>query len=119
MYVTDKINSIREQSILFSTSDINVVLDSLKSEKSCGVDGLTAEHFMFVHRITHVFYLCYLTLLLFMVIYLLTLCGLQWFQLLKIKQGTPVTRINIDLLYLLLQHPRWDKYPCRFINKVN
>ena len=23
--------------------------------KSCGVDGLAAEHFMFAHRITHVF----------------------------------------------------------------
>ena len=52
----DKINSITGQSILFSTSDINVTLDSLKSGKSCGVvDGLAAEHFMFAHRITHVF----------------------------------------------------------------
>ena len=55
--MTDKINSIKGQSILFSTSDINVTLDSLKSEKSCGVDGLAAEHFMFAHRITHLAYL--------------------------------------------------------------
>ena len=54
-YVTNEINSIRGQSILFSTSDINVALNSLKSGKSCGVDGLAAEHFMFAHRITHVF----------------------------------------------------------------
>ena len=49
------ISSIRGQSILFSTSNIIVALDSLKSGKSCGVDGLAAEHFMFVHRITHAF----------------------------------------------------------------
>ena len=40
---------------LFSTADINVALHSLKRGKSCGVDGLAAEHFMFAHRITHVF----------------------------------------------------------------
>ena len=38
-----------------SCSDINVALDSLKNGTSCGVDGLAAEHFMFAHRITHVF----------------------------------------------------------------
>ena len=54
-YVTDKINSIRGQSILFFTSVINVALDSLKSGKSCGVDCLAAEHFMFAHCITPVF----------------------------------------------------------------
>ena len=54
-YVTDKIISIRGQSISFSSSNINVALDSLKSGKSCDVDGLAAEHFMFDHRITHVF----------------------------------------------------------------
>ena len=48
--MTNKINSIRGQSILFSISDINVALDSLKSGNTCGVDGL-----MFAHRITHVF----------------------------------------------------------------
>ena len=31
--------------LLFSTSDINVALHSLKSGKSCSVDGLVAEHF--------------------------------------------------------------------------
>ena len=72
-YVTDKINSIRLQSIIFSTSDINVALDSLKNEKSCGVDGLVAEHFMFAHGITHVFSSLLFNVLLFMVIYLLTL----------------------------------------------
>ena len=30
-------------------------INSLKSEKSCGVDGLAAEHLLFAHRITHVF----------------------------------------------------------------
>ena len=54
-YVIAKINSITGQSILFSTSDINVALDSLKSEKLCDVDGLAAEHFMFAHHITHDF----------------------------------------------------------------
>ena len=54
-FVTSKLSSIRGESILFSTSDINVALHSLKSGKSCGVDGLAAEHFLFAHRITHVF----------------------------------------------------------------
>ena len=54
-YVIDKINTITAQSILCSTSDINVALESLKSGKSCVVDGLAAEHFMFAHGITHVF----------------------------------------------------------------
>ena len=40
---------------MFSTSGINVALYSLKSGKSCGVDGLAAEHFLFAHRITHVY----------------------------------------------------------------
>ena len=54
-FVTIKLSSIGGESILFSTSDINVALDSLKSGKSCDVDSLAAEHFLFVHRITHVF----------------------------------------------------------------
>ena len=54
-YVTDKINSITAQSILCSTSDINVALESLKSGKSCVVDGLAAEHLVFAHGITYVF----------------------------------------------------------------
>ena len=54
-YVTEKIISIRGQSISSSSSNINVAFDSLKSGTSCGVDGLAAEHFMFVHRITHGF----------------------------------------------------------------
>ena len=54
-FVTNKLDSIRGESIMFSTEDINVALHSLKSGKSCGVDGLAAEHFMFAHRITHVF----------------------------------------------------------------
>ena len=54
-FVTNRLSSIRGESILFSTSDINVALHSLKSGKSCGVDGLAAEHFLFAHRITHVF----------------------------------------------------------------
>ena len=54
-FVTNKLDSIRGESIMFSTADINVALHSLKSGKSCGVDGLAAEHFMFAHRITHVF----------------------------------------------------------------
>ena len=53
--VTNKLSSIRGESILFSTSGINVALLSLKSGKSCGVDGLAAELFLFAHRITHVF----------------------------------------------------------------
>ena len=54
-FVTNKLDSIRGESILFFTADINVALHSLKSGKSCGVDGLAAEHFMFARRITHVF----------------------------------------------------------------
>ena len=54
-FVTSKLDSIRGESIMFSTADINVALHSLKSGKSCGVDGLAVEHFMFAHRITHVF----------------------------------------------------------------
>ena len=40
---------------MFSTSGINVALHSLKSGKSCSLDGLAAEHFLFAHRITHVY----------------------------------------------------------------
>ena len=40
---------------MFFTADINVAFHSLKGGKSCGVDGLAAEHFMFAHRITHIF----------------------------------------------------------------
>ena len=54
-FVTNKLDSIRGESIMFSTADINVALHSLKSGKSCGVDGHAAEHFMFAHRITHAF----------------------------------------------------------------
>ena len=54
-FVTNKLSSIRSDSILFSTSNINVAFHFLKSEKSCGVDGLAAEHFLFAHRITPVF----------------------------------------------------------------
>ena len=54
-FVTSKINSISDESILFSTSDINIALHSLKCGKSCGVDGLAAEHFKYAHRISHVF----------------------------------------------------------------
>ena len=53
--MTNKLSSIRGESILFSTFDINVAFHSLISGKSCGVDGLAAEHFSFAHRITHVF----------------------------------------------------------------
>ena len=54
-FVTNKRGSIRGESIMFFTADINVTLHSLKSGKSCSVDGLAAEHFMFAYRITHVF----------------------------------------------------------------
>ena len=54
-FVTSKINSISDEAILFSTSDINIALHSLKCKKSCGLDGLAAEHFKFAHRIFHVF----------------------------------------------------------------
>ena len=56
-FVTNKLDSIRGtgESIMFSTADINVALHSLKSGKSCGVDGLAAEHFMFAHRMIYVF----------------------------------------------------------------
>ena len=50
-FVTNKLSSISGESILISTSDINVALHSLKSGKSCGVNGLAAEHFLFAHRI--------------------------------------------------------------------
>ena len=56
-FVTNKLSSIRGESILFSTSDIKVALHSLKGGKLCGVDGLAAEHFLFAHRIIHVFLL--------------------------------------------------------------
>ena len=35
--------------------DTNGTLDSLKSGKSCSVDGLAAGHCMFAHHVTHVF----------------------------------------------------------------
>ena len=39
-FVTNKLDSIRGESILFSTSDFNVALHSLKSGTSCGVDSM-------------------------------------------------------------------------------
>ena len=54
-FVKSKINSISDESKLFSTSDINIALHFLKCGKSCGVDGLAAEHFKYAHRISHVF----------------------------------------------------------------
>ena len=54
-FVTSKINLISDESILFSTPDINIALHSLKCRKLCCVDGLAAEHFKYAHRISHVF----------------------------------------------------------------
>ena len=54
-FVTNKHGSIRGESILIPTADINVALYCLKSGKSCDVDGLAAEHFMLAHRITYAF----------------------------------------------------------------
>ena len=46
---------MERESIIFSTSDIITALKSLKSRKSCGLDGLAAEHIISAHRVTHVF----------------------------------------------------------------
>ena len=54
-FVYDKLNTIHSESILISASDIECALKSLKRGKSCGVDGLAAEHFIYAHSISHVF----------------------------------------------------------------
>ena len=54
-FVTNELDSIRGESILHPTADINVALHCLKSGKSCDVDGSAAKHFMLAHRITYAF----------------------------------------------------------------
>ena len=55
--IHDKLGTIpsESKSILFTNSDLNNALKSLKRGKACGVDGLAAEHFIYAHSITHVF----------------------------------------------------------------
>ena len=58
-FTRNKFSSIRGESTLFPTSDINVTLHFLKSAKLCVilVDGLAAEHLLqnITHHIIHVF----------------------------------------------------------------
>ena len=110
-FVTSKLSSIRGESILFSTSDINVALHSLKSGKSCGVDGLAAEHFLFAHRITHVF-----LSILFNTFILHGYLPADFMKtaivpIIKNKMGdTIVTRIITDLLHFLPRHQSYLKF---------
>ena len=41
--------------ITFTPIDISNAFKSLKIRKSCGVDGVSAEHFLYAHDILHVF----------------------------------------------------------------
>ena len=109
-FVTNKLSSIRGESILFSTFDINVALHSLNGEKLCGVDGFAAEHFLFAHRITHVF-----LSLLFNTFILHGYLPADFMKaatvpIIKNKTGTPVTRIITDRLHLLLRHQSYLKF---------
>ena len=49
--IHDKLGTIpsESKSILFTNSDLNSALKSLKGGKACGVDGLAAEHFIYAH----------------------------------------------------------------------
>ena len=49
--------------IIFYKLRLKQCFKSLKEGKDCVVDGLAAEHFIYAHRITYVFYLCYSMLL--------------------------------------------------------
>ena len=103
-FVTNKLDSIRGESVMFSTADINVALHSLKSGKSCGVDGLAAEHLMFAHRITHVF-----LSLLFNTFILHGYLPADFMKtavvpIINIKLGTPVTKTITDRLHSLPLH---------------
>ena len=55
--IHDKLRTIpsKSKSILFTNSDLNSDLKSIKRGKACGVDGLTAAHFIYAHSITNVF----------------------------------------------------------------
>ena len=55
--------------ITFTPIDISNAFKSLKIGKACGVDGVSAEHFLYAHDILHVFLSGYLHLSLLMVIY--------------------------------------------------
>ena len=65
-FVTSKINSISDESILFFTSDTNIALHSLKCGKSCGVDVLLQNTLSILIAYLMYFYLFYLTLLFLM-----------------------------------------------------
>ena len=103
--MTNKINSITGQSILFSTSDINVALDSFKSGKSCGVNGLAAEHFMFAHRITHVFLSLLFSVFIFHGYLPADFMRTAMVSIIKNKTGDTSDKNNYrPILLLLLQH---------------
>ena len=55
--IHDKLGTIpsESKSILFTNSDLNSALKSLKRGKACSVDGLAAENCIYAHSITHVF----------------------------------------------------------------
>ena len=72
-FVTSKLSSIRGESILFSTSDINVALHSLKVENRVAWMVLLQNISYLRIVLLMCFYLYYLTLLFFMVICPLTL----------------------------------------------
>ena len=109
-FVTNKLSSIRGESILFSTSDINVALHSLKSGKSCGVDGLAAQHFLFAHRITHMF----LSLLFNIFIlhgYLPTdFIKTEIVPIIKNKTGDSSDKNNYRPMHLLPRHQSYLKF---------
>ena len=52
--------------ITFTPIDISNAFKSLKIGKACGVDGVSAEHFLYAHDILHVF------LSLFIITYFIT-----------------------------------------------
>ena len=47
-------NILNTGKILFTPIDISNAFTSLKLGKACGVDGVSAEHFLYAHNVLHV-----------------------------------------------------------------
>ena len=54
-FVKQKLQSITDSLIAFSSVDIFNALKNTKTGKACGVDGLSAEHFIYANPIIHVY----------------------------------------------------------------
>ena len=68
-FVKSDINQQHPNSIIITPFNVLDVLKNIKCGKSCGVDGIYAEHFLFAHSRVQFYYPCYFLHLLRMVTY--------------------------------------------------